>query len=204
MNFFFDGIKMGLLLCILLGPIFFTLIQTSVEEGGRAGFIVGAGIWFSDFMYILLGYWGSSYVIDLAELKDFKLYIGTIGGIILLCFGLISLLTAPKIHSFESRPGRTSSIFSLFTKGLLINGINPFTIVFWFGISSFNAGYSILQNMLFFSGILITIITTDILKILLSKKIRQHLKPMHVLGIRKITGVALIIFGVVLFIRVLA
>ena len=203
MNVFFDGIKVGLILCFLLGPIFFTLVQTSVEEGGRAGLIVGTGIWTSDFLYISAVYWGIAYIQRLTQMENFTLYTGILGGAILLSFGLFSLVTKPKFHSFSHRPSRTSSIFSLFSKGLLINGINPFTVFFWVGIATISGSHDPQDAYLYFGGILFTIVVTDMIKILLAKRIRQRLKPMHVLGIRRITGIALIIFGVVLFIRVL-
>ena len=204
MDIFFDGMKIGLVLCFLLGPIFFTLIQTSVEEGGRAGLIVGTGIWTSDFLYIAAVYWGLAYIKRLTELEYFTLYTGIIGGIILLSFGLFSLMTRPKVNTFQENPSRTSHVVALFSKGLLINGVNPFTVFFWIGITSLNSNFNDQQGFLFFSGILSTIIITDMLKILLAKKIRQRLKPKHIIGIRKITGILLIIFGVVLFFRVLA
>jgi threonine/homoserine/homoserine lactone efflux protein len=45
-------------------------------------------------------------------------------------------------------------------------------------------------------------VPVDLLKILLAKRIRNLLKPSHLKIVSKIAGIALIIFGVVLFVRV--
>ena len=54
----------------------------------------------------------------------------------------------------------------------------------------------------FFGGILGTVILTDSLKVLLAKAIRRWLKPKHILWTRRISGIALVVFGVVLMVRV--
>ena len=205
MSFFWEGLKIGLILCFLLGPIFFTLVQTSVEEGFKAGAIVGLGIWVSDILFVAAVYWGISYVIDIMEWQDFSLWLGWIGGVILFSFGLGSLLSKPDLKAFKQVPARTSSIFTLFSKGVLVNSVNPFTVFFWIGISStfiVKGALEPRQAFLFFSGILITIIVTDLLKVVLAKSIRKKLEPKHVLWIRRISGLALIIFGIALVLRV--
>ena len=207
MSFFWEGLKIGLILCFLLGPIFFTLVQTSVEEGFRAGTVVGFGIWISDILFVAAVYWGISFVIRITEWQNFSLWLGWVGGIILFAFGLGSLLSKPDIKSFKPVPSRTSSIFTLFSKGVLVNSVNPFTFFFWIGISTtfiVKGELEPQQAFLFFSGILVTIIVTDLLKIILAKSIRKKLEPKHVLWIRRITGLVLIIFGIALVVRVTA
>ena len=91
-------------------------------------------------------------------------------------------------------------------KGFLINGINPFALILWLGIvTTYVLGADLNnQNALWFiTGILGTIIITDLIKILLAKKIRKLLKPIHIIRIRQVTGIILIVFGVVVIIRVI-
>ena len=208
MEFLLNGIKFGLVLCILLGPIFFALIQAGVEEGIRAGTMVGLGIWISDLIFIFGVYLGLSYVRQIVELDNFTLYLGVGGSITLLFFGIGALVSKPP--SFESAlsgPIRSSSYFSLWLKGFLINTINPFTVFFWMGLMStliIEGDLNHTQATLFFTGILGTIIATDFAKVLLAKKIRKRLKPVHVLWLRRISGAALIAFGIALLVRVWA
>jgi len=207
MSFLLDGIKVGLILCFLLGPIFFTLIQTGGEQGFRAGATVGLGIWMGDIVYMLTIYWGVSQIKRLIEWENFSLVFGSIGSIILVLFGLGTLLLQPtNLYLASKETHRRSSYFSLWVKGFLINGFNPFTVFFWLGVMT---TIVIKQNLggqdasWFFAGIIGTVVFTDMLKILMAKKIRRLLKPIHLIWVRKISGIALIIFGVVLLIRVL-
>ena len=214
MYFLLQGMGVGVILAILMGPILFALIQTGLEEGFRAGAMVGLGIWVSDFLFIASVYFGVAYVESLTQWPYFELVLGLAGGFILTAFGIGTwLASSPKIpfsasddKSINKLPTRTSSYFSLWLKGFLINTINPFTFFFWLGLM----GSVIIEDnltpkdaILYFVGIMITIITTDALKVVLAKKIRRWLNAKHILLIRRISGTALVIFGVILVIRVL-
>lgn len=209
MNLIFDGIKLGLILAILVGPIFFALIQAGVEQGIRAGTMVGLGIWISDLIFIFSAYFGVSYITRLAEGPAFALYLGIAGSITLTFFGLGTLATAPKIGAnpyWTKTTFRSSSYFSLWIKGFLINTINPFTFFFWIGVTTTMAvdgGLDIGEATLFFGAIFGTIVLTDFSKVVLAKRIRQVLQPVHLLWLRRISGGALIVFAVVLLVRVL-
>ena len=62
-----QGIQTGLVLCIMLGPIFFALVQAGVERGMRAGLMVGLGIWISDLIFILSIFFGASFIVTVTE-----------------------------------------------------------------------------------------------------------------------------------------
>jgi threonine/homoserine/homoserine lactone efflux protein len=207
MDMLLGGIKVGLILSFMVGPIFFALIQTSVEEGFRAGLMVALGIWVSDFSFVLAVYYGVSYLADIVKAPSFSLILGLAGSVLLACFGLVTLLTTPKGLLTGVLPDykRSSSYLSLFSKGFLINTINPFTVFFWtslMGTVVVKDGFNGEEAFWFFGGVLGTIVITDLLKVVLAKKIRYSLRPVHLLWLRRISGGALIVFGVVLFIRV--
>lgn len=207
MNSLFDGIQVGLILSILLGPIFFSLIQASVEQGIRAGTTMGLGIWISDVLFICSVYWGISYVSNMVKWQGFSLTVGIIGSLILIGFGVGTLLKKMNDQQlFSKSTQRHSSYISLWTKGFLINTLNPFTILFWVGIMGtviLDGELAPNQAFLFFGGIIGTIVTTDFTKIVLSKQIRRWMKPIHLIWLRRISGAALIIFGFVLLVRVI-
>ncbi len=208
MDMLFGGIKVGLILSFMIGPIFFALVQTSVEEGFRAGAMVALGIWVSDTSFVLAVYYGVSYLAEIVKAPSFSLILGIAGSILLACFGLATLLTIPKGLLSNTLPEykRSSSYLSLFIKGFLINTINPFTVFFWtslMGTVVVKDGFDGQQASWFFGAVLGTIVTTDLLKVILAKKIRYSLRPVHLLWLRRISGGALIVFGVVLLFRVL-
>jgi len=208
MDMLLSGIKVGLILSFMIGPIFFALVQTSVEEGFRAGAMVALGIWVSDTSFVLAVYYGVSYLADIVKSPNFSLILGVAGSILLAFFGLATLLTIPKGLLTGTLPEykRSSSYLSLFIKGFLINTINPFTVFFWTSLMStvvLKDGFDDFQAKWFFGGVLGTIVVTDLLKVIMAKKIRYSLRPIHLLWLRRISGGALIVFGVVLLVRVL-
>ncbi|MFN7118082.1 MAG: LysE family translocator [Saprospiraceae bacterium] len=200
-----EGIQTGLILCFLIGPIFFTLLQTGVERGFRAGAMVGLGIWMSDLTYILVFYSGVSQIDQLIRGDKFSFYIGVLGGIVLISFGAWALFTKPALASHTDLHLRPSSSYvSLWAKGFFINALNPFAPIFWFTIVS----AAILRNAsqanyiyLYFTGVIATVAATDLLKVLLAKRIRHWLQPVHILWFRRVSGIALIIFGIVLMVK---
>lgn len=204
MQIILNGIQVGLLLAILLGPIFFALIQTGVERGLRAGTMVGLGIWISDLLFISVTYAGLNYITPLKESEDFIFYVGLIGGFVLIAVGVGTVLTKPPSWDQGSIIPIKASYFSLWLKGFLVNTINPFTLVFWItmmGATVGDQGYSRGEAFLFFGATMGTIIVSDFSKVALAKYIRKWLQGKHILWIRWISGGALIVFGVVLIIR---
>ena len=206
MDIIWEGFQYGLLLTIMVGPIFFAIIQTSVEEGFTAGATVGVGIWFSDLLYILFVYFSVAYAAELLNNKTFTLTTGLIGSAILVAIGIAVYLSKPPTFEFATETKRQSSYFTLFTRGFLINTVNPFTIFFWFSIMStivVNNTLSSYQAFLFFGTIMGTVMTTDMIKAFLAKMISNKLTPKHIAMTRKITGVLLVLFGIGILVRVL-
>lgn len=203
-----QGIQTGLLLCIMLGPIFFALIQAGVERGMRAGLMVGLGIWISDLIFIFSVFFGASYLVAVTEWTGFKATFGAIGGIILLGFGIGMMVTkSPPLPTIEEgRPAIGAKTYlGLWIKGFLINTINPFTFFFWLSVMSLimlGEDYSTNAATLFFIGVMATIILTDTLKVALAKFIRRYMTDRHIHLLRIISGAALVVFGVVLMVKV--
>lgn len=200
-----SGILLGLTLSILTGPILFTLVQTSIEEGFRAGIMVASGIWISDIIFVLCVYFGVSYITEITNWSGFNLGMGIVGGLILIGIGLsLALVKPPAIENLDKFGVRYSSYFKLWLTGFVINTANPFTFVFWFittaaFVTDFKQPNS---DIFFYTGILSMIILTDGLKVFSAKQIQKKLKPEMMLLLRRIAGLALIIFGIILMIRV--
>ena len=195
---------LGLLLTIMVGPILFALIQAGIERGFRAGAMIGLGIWISDLIFILFAYFGISYLLNILEWNGFELTLGIAGGFVLIITGVLTILSKPP--KIGKPAGISKSYFALWMKGFLINTINPFTVFFWATVMTTIVAKDNLNGQsaaFFFGGILGTIVITDSLKVFLAKAIRRWLKPKHILWTRRISGVALIVFGVVLMIRVM-
>ncbi len=205
MNLFLEGILLGLVLAVSIGPIFFALVQTSIREGLLSGIFVGTGIWISDFLFILFTFLGISQLSTLKDNATFSITFGIIGGLFLFIFGVILFFKKPiSLQALHHHPKRSSSIFKLWIQGFLINTINPFTIFFWLTTMTdgvMGRSFGTQEIILFFGGILGTIIFTDFLKAYFADKIRKFLKPKHLVAFGRISGIIVMAFGIMIIIR---
>jgi len=201
-----NGILIGLALAILVGPILFSLIQRSIEQGVKAGLWVAFGIWISDVLFIVGIMFGVTHITQMIESPLFEPLLGILGGFVLIGIGMAMFISKPVDNVKNSKGIEIlSSQWRLWLEGFLINTINPFSVIFWTGIiTTRSVEMDLFSNSsyLFFGSVLGTIIFTDALKIFLAEKIRNYLQPHHILKMRKISGLALFIFGIAMMIRV--
>ena len=192
-----EGISMGFLLSAMIGPVFFTLIQSSLEKGFRYATMVAFGILASDTMYVILTFFGIKF---LAEATYFESVLGYVGGAILIGFGLSYLMkkqtAKPEVSVDEVRRAKKRSAF---LKGFSINGINPFVLLFWISIASlvhlketFGTG----EIWLYYAGILVTVFFIDLTKAYIAKKLAQFVTPKFMFWLNKVVGLAMIGFGI--------
>ena len=184
----------------MAGPIFIALIQMGVERGVRAGMALSAGVLFSDCFYFYLVLQGMEH---LANMSSFQFWVGIIGGIILVAFGIYSIFSAYKPPEEIKVTAKTYGGY--FFKGMAINIFNPFVFILWTVISQdmIREGFSKNEKLLYFIAIIATVALTDFLKLVLAKSIRPYLKPVHMSRVSKIAGTGLVIFGLILVYRVL-
>ncbi len=203
MQYAIEGVALGLMLTIMLGPILIALIQTSLENGGSAGLAVGLGIWVSDFLIIASSYFALNLIGDVVQGGSFRFWLGLIGGLVLIAFGIGAFLKKVKIGP-EKKYFSAKNYAGFWVKGFLVNTINPFTFIFWLGvISTYVIARKITgtQALIFLGAIMFTIITTDSLKILLAKKIKAKMQSHQLQWFNRIAGVGLFIFGIYLIYR---
>lgn len=205
MNLIWQGILLGLGLSVLVGPLIFLYLQVGIQFGFRAAFFLGLGAWMSDLMFILIVYFGISFVLHLSGSQGFILWMGIIGGVILIFIGSGLLFHRPKeqVKEDQSLPPDTS-LFGLWLKGFLINTFNPFAVFFWISImTGFSSNkYSGADISVIFAGILGTIIVTDLLKILLARPLKSIMSGNALVFMQKIVGTALVLLGLILVYRV--
>ncbi len=210
MDPFLQGILFGLMIAISLGPAFFSLLQTSVSYGFKAGLFMAVGITVSDISLILLSYMGISKLINN---PDNQLVVGIIGGLILLIFGLVTITRKPvnnmnndQQNNAEVPVAKTYNPVTFCIKGFFLNIANPFLIIFWMGIMSYvsaNYGLETRTVITFFSGTLITVFGTDLIKSFVGNKIKNYLNDKVLTWFNRIVGIILMASGAVLISRVL-
>lgn len=193
-----NGVLHGLLLALLIGPVFFALIQTSIEKGFSSGACMALGIAISDAMYVIIASLG---VAALASNPGFQMWLGWMGGCIMLIFGFVNLCKRVQQET-EGVAGKSNKLFRQFVKGFLLNGVNPFVLLFWIGIASMvtlQYQYPLQQKVLFFAAILLTVLLLDFAKAYAAHKLKRMLSPRFMTWMNRIVGLVLIMFSFKLF-----
>lgn len=195
----FKGVLFGLLLAVMLGPVFFALIQNSIVKGLKAGVIMALGIAAADISYIVLMYF------SVQQFKDnptVSVVFGALGGLIIFITGLLSLKKKAFNLGAEIKTNKRGML-KQFLKGFVLNGINPFVLLYWLGVMSLvtvNYNYSKPQVMTFFFAIIGTLLITDMTKVILAQKLRNFITEKRLLIMNRVVGVALILFSIRLFV----
>jgi threonine/homoserine/homoserine lactone efflux protein len=180
---------------MLIGPVFFALLQNSIQKGFLAGAIMAFGIMLSDVFYIILCHFSLS---PFLQNPDFPMYLGLSGGIIMLSFALVSIFKPIPTSGLKPVELGKGLFFKQLSKGFLLNGINPFVLIFWIGMLSYSAvdrAYSANEKFIFFSAIIVVVFMVDILKAYLAGKIRSLITPRFMRIMNALVGFALLIFG---------
>lgn len=196
---FLEGYIVGLALVILVGPVLFTLLQITLQFGVKSGLAVAFGIFVSDVLCVVLCAFGAAKW--LREPDNF-FYFGLLGGVLLILFGLTFLLKPAK--NFE-QPLQISKrdYLTFFTKGFLVNFVNPFVFLVWISIIGMAAAKHGFNQILavYMTGALLGILTTDSLKALFADRLKRILKPTFLGKFYRIVGLCLLLFGVFLIYR---
>lgn len=191
------GVAYGILLAFLIGPVFFTIIQTSIERGFMNGLYVAVGVSISDAFYITVTYLGLSQIVDN---PTFNRYLGYGGGVVLFVFGLYYLfIKSRKLLIYEHQEVLAKSPLRCMAKGFIINGLSPMVLLFWIatvGVATSEFGYTTHSSAaIFFGSIVITVFTTDLIKAKLADWLRILITPRFIRILNIVLGIAMIIFG---------
>lgn len=197
MEIILNGVFSGVLLTFLIGPVFFTILQTSIEKGFWSGFFVATGVSLSDALYITLSYLGLYQIFDQGNFREYLAYIG--GGVLLL-FGLYYLLVkSRKLAEYDPEKLQAGSPVRLVLKGFVINGLSPMVLIFWIGtvsVATTKFGYTEpYQAIPYFAAIVSTVFTTDLIKAKLADHLRLVLTPKFIRTLNIIMGLVMVIFG---------
>jgi threonine/homoserine/homoserine lactone efflux protein len=192
-------IKGGLLGCVLalmVGPVFFMILNTSVKKGFLPAAMLAAGVLISDLLFVLLTYYGSSY---LHFIRQHEHSVGFAGGLLILAFGLYTLtrkavVTADALEEIDDSRTRAVDI----AKGFMMNSLNPAALLFWLGVAgtmSIDLKFKGIYALLFYSGTLGVVFATDLAKAWIASRIRGVLNASWLIWMNRISGFALCLYG---------
>jgi threonine/homoserine/homoserine lactone efflux protein len=198
------GIGLGLLLVISVGPVIFTIIKQSINNGKEGGFSFVAGVWISDFVWVILSNLFSEFV---TTLLDFKKPIGIAGSMLLISMGVFYLFFK-KVHvhpqDISLPPLQKSDHAKIALQGFLVNTLNPGVMIFWLtSVTAIALLHTTRERIIIFVTCLVLNMAADVGKVVLAGKLRSKLTLHNIRLINRISGFILICFGTALLVGVI-
>jgi threonine/homoserine/homoserine lactone efflux protein len=125
---FLQGLGLGLILQISVGPVCVAVLHTGLSRGFGHAWAMAWGAVLVDAAYILLSVLGVS---TLLQIEALRRIVGLLGALLLAYFGL-RYLRAPA--PLARGPHQKGSRLKSFRYGVTLTLTNPLTILFWTGV----------------------------------------------------------------------
>jgi threonine/homoserine/homoserine lactone efflux protein len=196
----------GFVLSIMIGPVFFILLETSIKKGVRAAIAFDIGVLLSDALYILIALNFYFEVQNLTEGENQHI-LKIIGGSLFIIYGVVTFFKKAKDSKKDSKGNivKDSNDYKmLFLKGFLLNIANPLVIFYWFSVMTLaekTEGDSTVPVLFFLGIILLTFFSFDLLKIIGAKQLRPLMTDKLLRALNQLIGIVFALFGVFLLIQ---
>ncbi len=201
MKVILSGFLFGLTIAFSFGPGFWALLQETINKGFGRGMLFLTGFFLSDFTFMLIAlFLAKSFASGLAN----SIWLGYIASIVLVSFGIITLLKKKdKTININKKelPLYIKHIGNVL-RGYLFNSSNPFNLLFWLGIvtlSSSSYGLNTFNMYMFMTTIFITSFALDVLKCFFASRLQKILNEKFLFLINKLVGVVMICSGFFIF-----
>ena len=143
------GLFLGLIIQLAIGPIFFFIVNLSLQKTLLDGLMGVLAATVVTYIYIALSVFGIGKIL---EEEKFKKIFGIISSIVLIIFGGIIISGAINSGDIEIAVN-TSNLFASFTSVFLLAISNPLSIVFFTSLFSAKAiEHNYTKNELYFFG----------------------------------------------------
>jgi threonine/homoserine/homoserine lactone efflux protein len=192
------GLTFGLLLSISVGPVLFSIIKQSLNNGHKGGLTFAIGVSASDITLVLIS---NIFTQLFNSLKAFKTEVGIAGCIFLVTTGIYFLFFKKVKVNEEGKQVfkfRKRDYARIFLSGYFMNTLNPSVFIFWIYASTAVINHTIQERVVVFVTCLAWMLSADILKVFLAGKIRNRLTPHNIHILNRINGLLLVVFGIAL------
>jgi threonine/homoserine/homoserine lactone efflux protein len=193
------GITLGLLLCISVGPVMFSIIKQSLNNGHTGGMAFIIGVSASDITMVLVS---NVFTQLFSTLSSHRKEIGIAGSIFLISIGVFFLFFKKISVNEEGQhvviKFRKRDYLRIALSGYLMNTLNPAVFLFWLTASTTFINHTIQEKLVLFLVCLSIVFSTDIAKVMLAGKIRKKLTPHNIHIVNRVNGLILIGFGIAL------
>lgn len=198
---FLNGILLGLLVSVPLGPIGVLIIHKTLERGRLAGFVSGMGAGAADTLYALLACFGVGYIQAFIEEKQLLMQLTAI---LLIIFLGIKIYYADTVRQYRERhrnQGKSKNMLGEFATVFVLTFSNPLSFFVFagaFALSGVSSGGFLLGEKI---GMVLGVITGTALWWFtlsgLASLFRHRMKLRGMWWLNKISGALIFFFGLI-------
>ena len=189
------GLIIGFTIAAAVGPISLLVIRRTIAHGGIYGFTSGLGVATADATYAAIAAFGLTAITSL--LVSGQVVLGLVGGVVIALLGLRTMLSRPgEVATDAERPGLLGAFGSIYA----LTMTNPLTILSFaavfagLGLVSGSASFldaAALTLAVWAGSTLWWVVLTSIVGWL-----RGRVSDRALLWVNRISGAALIAFGI--------
>ena len=198
-----SGLLLGCVLAMLVGPVFFMIINTSIKKGFYPSAMLAVGVFMSDLFFVVLTYYGSALLLILQQNDR---VIGITGGLLIIVFGTYTFFKEARVsvEAFELvDDSRTRAIDVM--KGFMMNTFNPAALLFWLGVAgtiTIKEQFTGYNAALFYGSTLGTLLCADLLKAYVATRLKKLINAQVLIWMNRVCGIAIGSYGIFMIARI--
>lgn len=188
------GFVIGLTIAAAVGPITLLVIRRTIDHGGWYGFASGLGVATADATYAAIAAFGLTAITSV--LVSGQVLLGVVGGAVIAVMGVRTMLSRPTGPAADAeRPGMAGAFASIYA----LTMTNPLTIVLYAGVF---AGIGLVAGAGFVDAAVVTLaawLGSTLWWVVLCAIVgwaRARVSSRALLWINRLSGAALVVFGV--------
>jgi threonine/homoserine/homoserine lactone efflux protein len=180
---------------VLLGVIFFMLIQVGIKHDWKKGFTIAAGVISGDILFIIFAIGFTGIIQQFLANNGSAISIG--GGLVLLIMATTTFIQGRGNIGISENPSGLKHARDFYLKPFVINILNPANAAWWLGLYSIPPAldYSLTQKIIFAIGAVSTIFFTEVGVAFGASKLKNLLTKKLLKRVDYVVGTALLFFG---------
>jgi threonine/homoserine/homoserine lactone efflux protein len=192
-----NGLATGLFLQLAIGPVFFFIINLTLQRSLLDGLMGVLAVTVVDYFYIMLAVLGVGELLENARIKR---TFGVVSSLVLIIFGLILARNIMSSGVSMSTAIGSTNLISSFTSVFLLTITSPMTIIFFTGIFAAKAleyNYSKRELLIFGFGTGLATLVFMTASVIALSLVKGNIPILLMQILNLIVGCLLIGYGVV-------
>ncbi len=195
--FLIEGMIIGFLASLPLGPVGVLCIQRTINKGRVSGIFSGMGAATVDAFFALVAALGLTYIINFIEEQQFLIQV--IGGAVLILLGIKIFYTNPVKQIRRHRKQKNKLVEDFFSV-LFLTLSNPLAVFLFVaafaGIGIVTAGDSSVKSFLIILGVFLGAMVWWLSLTFFVDLFRKKFRLKQLWWINKIAGLLIVLFGI--------